>query len=154
MPAGKTGFGMGGMTPAPGRPLSDLQSRAMQGDTAALLTLIERHLARLDEKYVEQPLEQTNVIQLAVSTATLSQSQKLDYSSQPHNSLIVCVIAGTLNLYLNDATGASISQVPNFGQYAAGSNQQYYFPLNGRIYTAVNPSTTVVLQAVLIPLAI
>lgn len=138
----------------PGRPMSDLQARAMSGDVSALLTLIEQHTKAVREKYVEQPLEQTNVIQIAGSAVVSAVSQKLDYSSQPHNSLIICVIAGTLNLYLGDNTGAPQAQVPNFGQYGAGTNQQYYFPLNGRIYTIINPSTTVTLQAAIIPLAI
>jgi hypothetical protein len=147
--SGKTGFGIGGVLPPPD--ISQDQMRAAAGDHTTLLKLIEKHTRDLADKYVEQPLEQPNVIQI-VGSAT-AYFQRLDLSTQPHNSFIICVFAGTLNLWVGDYGNPAQSAVPNWGTYAAGANIQYFLTLRGRVYTIVNPSTTVTLQASFIPIA-
>src|SRR5690242_3114365 len=149
MGSGKTGFGIGGVLPPPN--ISQDQIRAAAGDHTKLLQLIEKHTRDLAEKFVEQPLEQPQVIQIAGSASAYF--QRVDLSTQPHNSLVLCIFAGTLNLWIGDYGNPPQSAVPNFGSYAAGTNIQFFLPLRGRVYTVVNPSTTVTLQASLIPIA-
>lgn len=149
MGTGKTGFGIGSILPPPN--ISQDEMRAAAGDHTKLLQLIEKHTRAVAEKFVEQPLEQPNVIQIAGSTTAYF--QRLDYSNQPHNSFILCVTAGTLNLWVGDYGNPAQAAVPNWGTYAAPTNIQYFLTLKGRVYTIVNPSATVTLQASLIPLA-
>src|SRR5689334_6389968 len=95
---GKTGFGLGDNLPPP--TISEDQALAAAGDHTRLLQLIEKHLRRVEEKFVEQPLEQPFPINIPGSATNYW--QRIDYSNQPHNSFIICVVAGTLNLWVGD----------------------------------------------------
>jgi hypothetical protein len=148
--SGATGFGIGGDLPAPHVTVEQMQIAA--GDLTALLQSMEKSLSRLADKYVEQGIEQPNVFTITGSAITFS--QKFDYSTQRHNSLILCVFAGTLNLFLGDYSGQPQGTVPNCGQFGAGPPVQLFFPLKGRVYTVINPSTTIALTASVIPVAI
>jgi len=147
---GNTGFGIGGVLPRPN--ISPDEIAAAAGNHTKLLQLIEQHLRSIREKYVEQPLEQPQGINILGSATNFT--QRIDLTSQPHNSLILCVTAGTLNLWMGDYGGMPQAAVPNFGSYGAGVNQQFFLTLKGRVYTVINPSATVTLTASLIPLAI
>src|SRR5690349_15785707 len=98
MASGKTGFGIGGVLPPPN--ISQDEMRAAAGDHTKLLQLIEKHTRAVAEKFVEQPLEQPYPINIPGSATAYF--QRIDYSNQPHNSFIICVTAGTLNLWVGD----------------------------------------------------
>jgi hypothetical protein len=132
---GKTGFGIGSILPAPN--ISPDQMAAAAGNHTKLLQLIEQHLRRLADKYDANGVEQPGVFSIAVGA-----SQKFDFSTQPHNSIIITVGVGTANLFSGDYTGASSTAVPNMGIYAAGTNQQFFFSRRGRVWTIVNGGAT------------
>jgi len=148
--SGKTGFGTGGVMPAP--PITEEEAMAAQGDTGTLLKLMEQHLRRLAEKYVEKPVDQPNVFTIQASAAVFT--KRLDYTTQPHNSLIICVNAGTLNLFSGDYSGVGQSTTPNYGIFTAGTPIQLFLPLSGRVWTIINPSSAVDLVASVIPVAL
>lgn len=150
---GKAGFGMGQFDPRAANIQRDpLSLAAAGGDHTALLQLIERHLARIEEKYVEPATEQPQQINIPGSATAFT--SRIDLSTQPHNSVLICVTAGTLNLWLGDYSGISQGANPNLGSYAAVSNTQIFLTLRGRVYTIINPSTTVALVASLVPIAL
>ena len=150
---GKAGFGAGQFDPEAANLQHDpLVLAAAGGDHTALLQLIERHLGRIDEKYVEPSLEQPTQINIPGSATEFT--ARIDFTTQPHNSIIICVTAGTLNLWLGDYSGISQAANPNFGSYSAVSNDQKFLSLRGRVYTIINPSTTVALTASLVPIAL
>ena len=97
---------------------------------------------------MEQP------ISINIPGSAVAFSQRIDLSTQPHNSVILCVTAGTLNLWLGDYSQPAQAAQPNFGQYVAVSNTQFLFKLSGRVYTIVNPSATVTLLASLVAIAL
>jgi len=148
--SGATGFGMGSIVPA--APVSEELQQIVAGDQTAILQSMERSLRRLAEKFVETPIEQPNLFTLTGGAGAFA--LKLDYSTQPHNSVIICVLSGTLNLWLGDYVGQPQTASPNAGQYSLGPPSQLFFPLNGRVYTVVNPSSAVTLVASIIPVAI
>jgi hypothetical protein len=148
-----TGFGIGRVDPrTTNNQISDTQLKAAAGDHTALLKLIEQHLRRLQDKYAENPVFQPQ--QVFIQGASEAASLKIDLTTTPHNSLLLCVTAGTLNLWVGDYGGIGQSANPNAGQYVAITNQQLFFPLQGRVYTVVNPSTSVDLVACLTPIAL
>lgn len=131
--------------------LNDVQLRAAAGDHTALLQLIERHLSRLESRYVEPIAYSAQQINIQGSTTNFG--QRIDFTTTPHNSVILSVIAGTLNLWVGDYSGMGQSTNPQI-QIAAGTTQQLFLPLNGWVYTIVNPSSTVALLGSLIPVAL
>lgn len=131
--------------------LSDLQLRAAAGDTVALLQLIERHLQHIEAKYVEPALFTPQQITIKASGTVFG--QRLDFSTQIHNSVIANVVTGTLNLWIGDYNGIGQQAQPHF-QFVAGSTVQLFFPLAGRVYTVVNPSSTDDLVCCLTPVAL
>lgn len=148
--SGKTGFGIGGVLPPPNISRDDMLAAA--GDHTKLLQLIEKHTRALADKYAETPVEQPVSIFLTGNAGSIA--QKIDFSTQPHNSLQICVFSGTLNLFLGEATNAAQTQVPNYGQYAALTNTQLFLTLRGRIWTVVNPTAGTNLLAFVTPLAL
>ena len=151
--SGRTGFGLGSVDLATrSENISDLQLLAQAGDHTALLQLMVQYLKSLSDRYAEPQLLQP--VQISLSGAAGQTTQRIDYSNQAHNSVLVCVNNGTLNLFAGDYSGMSQTANPNLGAYSAGTNQQLFLPLQGRVYTVINPSTTVTLTAVLIPIAL
>jgi hypothetical protein len=148
--SGKTGFGVGGVLPTP--EISEEQKAIAAGDVTALLRSMEKSLSLLARKYAEVLLEQPNLVTIAASAAVFS--AKLDYSAQPHNGVIIGVLAGTLNLWLGDYSGVPQAAVPNLGQFTPGPPIQLFFGLKGRIYTLVNPSAVTDLVVSIIPVAV
>ena len=150
---GKAGFGIGQFDPRTGNLQRDpLALAAAGGDHTALLQLIERHLGRLDDRYVEPALLQPQQISILGSATVFT--TRVDLTTQSHNSVLICVTSGTLNLWAGDYSGISQAANPNLGSYAAVSNTQIFLPLAGRVYTIINPSTTVALTASLVPIAL
>lgn len=150
---GKSGFGIGRFDPGAANIQRDpLQLAAFGGDHTALLQLIERHLANLDERYVEPALMQPQQINIAGSAVAFT--ERIDLTTQRHNSALICVTAGTLNLWAGDYSGIGQAANPQLGSYVAVSNTQIFLPLAGRVYTIINPSTTVALVASLVPIAL
>lgn len=147
---GKTGFGIGGIQPRPN--ISPDEMAAAAGNHTKLLQLIEQHLRNIEGKYVEQIVEQPQAINLTGAAGNFA--QKIDMSTQPHNSFVIAVQQGTLNLWLGDYMIPGQTAQPNFGSFAAGVTQQFFLPLKGRVYTVVNPSAVTTLLAAIIPLAI
>jgi hypothetical protein len=148
--SGKTGFGMGGVLPAPD--ITEAQKQIIAGDHTALLKGMEESLRKLSDKYAEQPMEQSTIINIPGSATVFS--TRLDLSTQEHNALLICVTSGTLNLWLGDYGGVGQTAQPNCGQYGAVSNTELFFALKGRVYTIVNPSATVTLQASIVAIAL
>lgn len=150
---GKAGFGVGAIDPRTENLQQDpLAIAAAGGDHTALLQLIERHLSRLEERYVEPALLQPQQISIPGSATVFT--ARIDLTTQQHNSVLICVTAGTLNLWAGDYSGISQGANPNLGSYAAVSNTQLFLPLAGRVYTIINPSTTVALVASMVPIAL
>lgn len=150
---GKAGFGIGSFDPAAANLQQDpLVLAAAGGDHTALLQLMERHLARLEERYVEPAVLQPQQINIQGSATNFQ--TPLDLTTLPHNSLLICVVAGTLNLWIGNYSGIGQGANPNAGSYVAVSNTQIFLPLSGHYYTILNPSTTVALVASLVPIAL
>lgn len=150
--SGRTGFGLAQIDPRVASPkLSELQALAAAGDTTALLQLIEQHLDRVEKRYVEDPLAAPNQVNIPGSAVAFT--NRLDFSTTPHNSLIVSVTAGTLNLMLGDYSGLNQASQPHL-QFAAGTVTQLFFPLQGRVYIVINPSSTIALTACVTPVAL
>lgn len=147
------GFGTGQVdlrTVSPAK-LTDLQLRAAAGDHTALLQLIERHLSRIDDRYVEPAAFSPQQLNIQGSAVTFT--QRIDFTTTPHNSLLISVITGTLNLFVGDYSGIGQAANPHM-QIAAGTTQQLFLPLKGWVYTVVNPSTTTALLGTLTPIAL
>lgn len=152
MSTGRTGWGIGGVDPrSQNQHLSKQQLAAAAGDTTALLQLIEQHLARIEERYVEPAMFSPN--QISIQGSATAFTTRLDFSTQPHNSVIISVVAGTLNLLVGDYSGINQAANPHI-QLSSGTTQQLFLPLQGRVYTIINPSSTSVLTAVLTPVAL
>lgn len=150
---GKAGFGIGQFDPRAANIQRDpLELAAAGGDHTALLRLIERHLGRIEDRYVEPAMLQPQQISILGSATVFT--VRIDLTTQPHNSVLICVNAGTLNLWAGDYSGIGQTANPNLGSYAAVSNTQLFLPLAGRVYTVINPSTTVALVASLVPIAL
>ena len=150
---GKAGFGIGKFDPrAANIQRNPLALAAAGGDHTALLQLIEQHLGDLVARYAETQLLQPQQINILGSATQFT--SRIDLSPQPHNSVLICVTAGTLNLWAGDYSGIGQAANPNLGSYAAVSNTQLFLPLAGRVYTIINPSTTVALVASLVPIAL
>lgn len=148
---GFTGFGVGGRVPAP-PPLTDRELAAAAGDTTALLQQIAENTGKTAGKYVNNPLNQPRIFTIPGSATAFMQF--MDLTTLPHNSFVFMVQAGTANLFIGEYTGAGQSDVPNYGQWTAGEKQQFLMEEAGRKYVIVNPSTTVTLTCVLIPVNI
>ena len=147
-----TGFGTGHIDQRVEHPqISDLQLQGAAGDTTALLQLIEGHLRAVRDRYVEPQLWQPQQINIVASANVFT--QRIDFSTIPHNSVLISVEAGTLNLFVGDYSGMSQGTNPHI-QLSAGTTQQIFLPLLGRVYTCINPSTTVNLLACLTPIAL
>lgn len=126
-----TGFGQIGIDDhANPSPVSDLEHQSAAGDINATLRLIERHLRRLDERYVEPIFEQPGAYIVPAST-----SVKIDLSSNVSNSIVFSVITGTANVWIGEYQGIPVGAVPNFCQLGAGTTQQFFFSPKGRIFT-------------------
>lgn len=152
MSSGRAGFGEARIDPrAQNQNISDQELLAAAGDHTALLQRIEQHLNNLDKRYVESPVLQP--VQINIQGSATAFSQRIDYSNVPHNSVIVNVTAGTLNVWWGDYSGIGQSANPHF-QVAGGQTTQLFLPLLGRVYTVVNPSTTIAVVACLTPAAI
>ena len=115
------------------------------------MQLIEKHLAALEARYVEPQVFQPQQINIVASAAVFT--QRIDFTTIPHNAVLISVQAGTLNLYVGDYSGMSQAANPHV-QLVAGTTQQIFLPLLGRVYTCINPSTTVSLLACLTPIAL
>jgi hypothetical protein len=146
--SGFTGFGVGGKV-VPPRDLSDAELKALNGDTGELLKQIAANTRRTADKYANKPLNQPRIVQLAISTST-----SIDLTTLPHNSFILMVQTGTINLFVGEYTQATIADVPNYGQWTAGEKNQFLLEEAGRKYVLVNPSATVAAVAVIIPVNI
>lgn len=150
---GKAGFGAGAIDPRTANLQQDpLELAAAGGNHTALLQLMVRYLRRLDDKYVEQALEQPQQINIPGSATQFT--TVVDFSTQPHNSVLICVTAGTLNLWLGNYGGIGQGANPNAGSYAAVSTTQLFFALKGRVYTVINPSAVALLTATIVPIAL
>lgn len=152
MASGRTGFGLAQVDPrATDQHVSKQELAAAAGDTTALLQLIEQHLARIEERYVEPA--NFSPQQISIPGSATQFATRLDFSTQPHNAFIVSVMSGTLNLFVGDYSGMAQATNPHM-QFLSGTNQQVFIPLQGRVYTIINPSTTVLLLACFTPVAL
>jgi hypothetical protein len=149
--SGRVGWGTGKIDDRAKKKIPEADLLAASGDTTALLQLIEQHTRAVSDRYVEDPLLQPQ--QIFIVGAAGAPSVRIDFSNQRHNSLIISVTTGTLNLFLGDYSGMPQAASPHL-QIAAGSTQQFFLPLQGRVYTVINPSSTVNLTACLTPIAL
>lgn len=142
MPANTGGFGLGEVDlAAQAQHISDLLLKAKLGDHTALLQLIEAHLSKLQDKYVESPYFAPQIIQVPFVGSGSSPTVKFDLSDTPHNSLIMFGFAGSAGLLFGDYVGSNPA-IATHSTISAGSTIQLFFPLQSRVYTLVNPSTT------------
>lgn len=149
---GRTGFGLGQIDPRVNPTNVNRQLLAAEaGDTTALLQLIERHLRDLADRYAE-PVN-FSPQQINIQGSATAFTNRLDFSQQPHNSLLISVTGGTLNLLVGDYSGISQAVSPHI-QVASGTNLQLFFGLAGRVYTIINPSATAALVACVTPVAL
>lgn len=88
------------------------------------------HAIRL--KYVGDDFFDPLPIALAVANA----SQTIDLLQSPHNSVIISVITGTVNLFVGNYGGV-VSAIPHAQFAATGQPVQLMFPKTGRVYTVV-----------------
>lgn len=135
-----------------GQGISDLQLRARRGDVSALLQLIEQHTGKLADRYAEPQFFDPQ--QFTLTGAVGSVSAVFDLTATPHNSLLICVTAGTLNLFAGDASGFNQATPPGLCQIPAVTTQQLFFPLQTRRYTLINPSTTVSTTCIITAMAL
>lgn len=150
--SGRTGFGLGQIDPRVNPTNVNRQLLAAEaGDTTALLQLIERHLRDLSERYAEPVNFSPQQINIVASGTQFT--ARLDFSTQPHNSLLISVTAGTLNILVGDYSGVSQAVNPH-AQIGAGTTQQLFFGLAGRVYTLINPSAVTNLVACVTPIAL
>lgn len=127
--------------------LSELEELARAGDTTALLQLIERHLSALASRHASERKIQPTIVQIPAN-----QSFKADFSTVPHNTLVLCAIVNNVGVLFGDYSGIPATVNPHV-PVSTGLPLVIPTPLQGQVYTLLNNNATAATFCI-IPMAI